>query len=133
MADADAATIEKGQARLQVADARKEESGRGYARIPRSAFQALGITEGDAVEVEGKRITAAVALPAYDEDEALEVVRLDGLQRGNADTAPGEHVLIRRAAPKTATRCAFSSSLPIDTHVSVTTTSAPATASFGSV
>jgi transitional endoplasmic reticulum ATPase len=106
MADADA-KIDKGKVRLQVADARREESGRGFARIPRSAFQALGITEGDAIEIEGKRVTAALALAAHTEDEALEVVRLDGLQRGNADTSPGEHVQIRRAEPRPATRVVF--------------------------
>src|SRR5690606_4334517 len=97
MADADAATIEQGTVRLQVAAARQEESGRGIARMPRVAFQSLGITEGDVIEIEGKRTTAAIAFPAYDEDQSLEVVRLDGLQRANAETASGEHVKIRRA------------------------------------
>ena len=107
MADAAPADVEQGTARLQVAAARQEESGRGVARMPRSAFQALGITEGDAVEIEGKRVTAAVALPAYDEDESLAVVRLDGLQRANAGTASGEHVQIRRAESRPATRVVF--------------------------
>jgi transitional endoplasmic reticulum ATPase len=107
MADAAAAVIDKGMVRLQVAAARQEESGRGVARMPRTAFQALGITEGDIVEIEGKRITAAVALPAYSEDESLEVVRLDGLQRANADTSSGEHVEIRRAESRPATRVVF--------------------------
>ena len=40
-------------ARLQVAPARQEESGQGIARVPRSVFQQLGITEGDVVEIEG--------------------------------------------------------------------------------
>ena len=65
-----AATLDDGTVRLQVAAARQEESGRGVIRMPRSAFQALGITEGDPVEIEGKRVTAALAVPAYDEDEA---------------------------------------------------------------
>jgi len=107
MADADANKIQEGTVRLQVAAARQEESGRGIARMPRSAFQALGITEGDAVEIEGKRITAALAIPAYEEDETLEVIRLDGLQRGNADTSSGEHVTIRRAETRPATRVVF--------------------------
>jgi transitional endoplasmic reticulum ATPase len=107
MADADAAKVEKGTARLQVAAARQEESGQGVARMPRSAFQALGITEGDFVEVEGKRVTAAVAVLGYPEDEALAVVRLDGLQRANAGTSSGEHVTIRRAESKAATRVVF--------------------------
>ncbi|MEO6040360.1 MAG: CDC48 family AAA ATPase, partial [Croceibacterium sp.] len=40
-------------------------------------------------------------------DEALEVIRLDGLQRLNADTSPGEHVKIRRAESRPATRVVF--------------------------
>jgi transitional endoplasmic reticulum ATPase len=107
MADAEAATIEKGKVRLQVAALRQEESGRSIARMPRSAFQALGITEGDPVEIEGKRVTAAIALQAYPEDETIEVVRLDGLLRANADTSSGEHVKIRSAESRPATRVVF--------------------------
>jgi len=107
MAATDAAVLEQGTLRLQVAAARQEESGRGVARIPRSAFQALGITEGDPIELEGKRVTAAVAFQAYDEDQALEVVRLDGLLRANADTSSGEHVTIRRAESRPAARVVF--------------------------
>lgn len=106
MADADAA-VGQGTVRLQVAAARQEESGRGIARMPRSAFQALGITEGDPVEIEGKRITAAIAVPTYEEDEVLQVIRLDGLQRANAEAASGEHVTVRRADPRPATRVIF--------------------------
>ena len=84
MADAETATPNR-TARLQVAPARQEESGQGIARMPRSAFQKLGITEGDVVEIKGKRTTVAIAMAAYPEDDALDVVRLDGLQRGNAE------------------------------------------------
>ncbi|MEM6266237.1 MAG: AAA family ATPase, partial [Pseudomonadota bacterium] len=77
MADVDAAAPAK-TVRLQVAPARQEESGQGIARMPRSAFQALGITEGDVVEIAGKRATAAIAMAAYAEDDTLDVVRLDG-------------------------------------------------------
>jgi transitional endoplasmic reticulum ATPase len=109
MADAEAATsaVEDRTIRLQVAAARQEESGQGIARMPRSAFQALGITEGDVIEITGKRTTAAIAVQAYDEDQTLEVVRLDGLQRGNAETGSGEHVTIRRAEARPATRVVF--------------------------
>ena len=93
--------------RLQVAPARQEESGAGIARIPRSAFQQLGITEGDLVEIRGKRTTAAIAMAAYPEDDALDVVRLDGLQRANAHGGSGEHVEIARAESRPATRVVF--------------------------
>ncbi len=106
MADADAAVADK-TVKLQVAAARQEESGQGIARLPRSAFQALGITEGDIVEIAGKRTTAAIAMSAYDEDQSLDVVRLDGLQRGNAEVGQGDSVTITVAQSRAATRVVF--------------------------
>jgi len=106
MAEVDAAS-ESRIARLQVAAARQEESGQGIARMPRTAFQRLGITEGDVVEITGKRTTAAIAMAAYQEDETLDVVRLDGLQRGNAEAGSGEHVEITAAESRPATRVVF--------------------------
>ena len=105
---ADAETAQKDTSlRLQVAAARQEESGHGIARMPKSAFAALGITEGDVVEITGKRTTAAIAVPAYQEDQELSVVRLDGLQRGNAQIGSGEHVTLSRAESRPATRVVF--------------------------
>ncbi|MEM1398000.1 MAG: AAA family ATPase, partial [Pseudomonadota bacterium] len=93
--------------RLQVAPSRQEESGQGIVRMPRSAFLTLGIAEGDVVEIEGKRLTVGIALAAYPEDDTLDVVRLDGLQRGNAEAASGEHVEIRAGESRPATRVVF--------------------------
>ncbi|MEP0392373.1 MAG: CDC48 family AAA ATPase [Erythrobacter sp.] len=107
MADADTAASSSNTLRLQVAPARQEESGQGITRMPRTAFQKLGITEGDVVEIVGKRSTAAIALPAYPEDETLDVIRLDGLQRGNAEAGSGEHVDIRASESRPATRVVF--------------------------
>ena len=106
---AEAAVAEK-TVRLQVAAARQEESGQGIARLPRSAFQALGVTEGDVLEITGKRTTAAVAMSAYDEDQTLDVVRLDGLQRQNAEVGSGEHVTLAAAESRPATRVVFAPS-----------------------
>ena len=106
MADADLAEDTR-TVRLQVAAARQEESGQGIARLPRTSFQQLGITEGDVVSIEGKRSTAAIAMPAYEEDQSLDVVRLDGLQRGNAEVGSGEHVNVAAASSRPATRVVF--------------------------
>ncbi len=106
MADAEAAPPTR-TTRLQVAPARQEESGQGIARMPRSAFKTLGITEGDIVEIAGKRTTAAIAMAAYAEDDTLDVVRLDGLQRGNAEAGSGEKVEISAAESRPATRVVF--------------------------
>ncbi len=46
-------------------------------------------------------------MAAYDEDQTLDVVRLDGLQRGNAETGSGEHVKVLAAESRAATRVVF--------------------------
>ncbi|MCV2868857.1 CDC48 family AAA ATPase [Defluviimonas sp. WL0002] len=84
--------------RLHVANMRPEDAGRGIARISRQDMRRIGISEGEPVAISGRRRTAAIAMPAYDEDEGLlSVIRLDGLLRGNAGAATGEQVEIERA------------------------------------
>jgi transitional endoplasmic reticulum ATPase len=53
---------EKQPTRLQVATMRPEDSGRGLARLPRRIMTALGLSEGDVIEVTGKRGTPARAV-----------------------------------------------------------------------
>jgi transitional endoplasmic reticulum ATPase len=101
------ASVEDRTVKLQVAAARQEESGNGIARMPKSAMSALGVIEGDIVEITGKRVTAARAVLAYPEDEGLEVIRLDGLQRGNAEVGSGDHVLVKSAESRPAQRVVF--------------------------
>jgi transitional endoplasmic reticulum ATPase len=106
MAEASASVIER-TARLQVAAARQEESGHGIARLPKATLAELGVAEGDVIEIQGKRLTAARALHPYPEDEGLQVIRLDGLQRANADVGSGEHVTVRKAESRPAQRVVF--------------------------
>ena len=100
-------TLVEAGVRLQVAAARQEESGQGIARLPKAAMGKLGITEGDVIEIVGKRSTAARAVLAYAEDEGLDVIRLDGLQRGNAEVGSGDHVQVRKAESRPASRVVF--------------------------
>jgi transitional endoplasmic reticulum ATPase len=93
--------------RVQVANARPEDSGRGLARIPRAIMSALGLQEGDVVEIVGKRATPARAVLPYTEDEGLEIMRLDGLQRANAGVGSGDFVELRKVESRPATRVVF--------------------------
>ncbi|CAN5342678.1 CDC48 family AAA ATPase [soil metagenome] len=93
--------------RLQVANARPEDSGRGLAHIPKALTATLGIAEGDVIEIVGKKTTPARAVLPYAEDEGLELIRIDGLQRVNAGVGSGDFVEIRKAESKPATRVVF--------------------------
>src|SRR5919107_1394852 len=93
--------------RVQVANARPEDSGRGLARIPRTIMTGLGLQEGDVVELTGKRATPARAVLPYPEDEGLDIIRLDGLQRANAEIGSGDFVEIRKVDAKPAQRVVF--------------------------
>ena len=56
-------TTKRQPTRLQVATMRPEDSGRGIARLPRAMMTALGLAEGDVIELVGKRSTPARAVP----------------------------------------------------------------------
>jgi transitional endoplasmic reticulum ATPase len=90
--------------KLQVAGAKPQDVGTGTARLSRKSMQQLGVREGDVIEIAGKRPTGALALPPYAEDEGLDVIRLDGLQRGNAGVSIGDHVTVRAAETRPARR-----------------------------
>lgn len=105
---AEAETIDQTRsARLQVANARPDDSGHGLARLPRGAMEAIGVAEGDVVEIVGKRITPARAVSPYAEDEGLDILRLDGLQRANAGVGSGDFIEVRKAESKAAQRVVF--------------------------
>jgi len=93
--------------KLQVANARPEDSGRGLARLSRDNLGKLGLIEGDVVEILGKQATPARAVLPYPEDEGLDFVRLDGLQRANAGVGAGDYVEIRKVESKPAKKVVF--------------------------
>jgi len=101
---------------LRVADARQRDVGHGKVRIDNETMQKLGITAGDFVEIQGKKMTVAVAWPAYAEDQGEEIVRMDGLIRRNAGVALNEYVALKKADVKDAQAIIFA---PTDVRLSV--------------
>ncbi|MBN2101962.1 MAG: CDC48 family AAA ATPase [Candidatus Aenigmarchaeota archaeon] len=82
----------------------RSESGRGIARIDSRNMSSLGIREGDIVEIEGSKKTAAIAVGAYPADVGLNVIRIDGITRKNAGIGVGESVKVSKADVKDATK-----------------------------
>ena len=93
--------------RVQVASLPPTDSGRGVARLPDRIMDELGLAEGDVIEILGKRSTAARAIRPYGEDEGIDIIRLDGLQRANAGVGSGDFVEVSKAESKPATRVVF--------------------------
>ncbi|HXH00053.1 MAG TPA: CDC48 family AAA ATPase [Sphingomicrobium sp.] len=102
MADAEIMTR-----KVQVANLPPADSGRGVATLPVKLMNEMGLAEGDVIEIIGKRSTAARAIPPYGDDEGLDIIRLDGLQRANAGVGSGDFVEVNKATSKPATRVTF--------------------------
>ncbi len=90
-----------------MANARPEDAGRGLARLPLAVMAELHLAEGDVIEIVGKRSTPARVVRPYKEDEGLDVLRLDGLQRANAGVGSGDFVVIGKIDPRPAQRVVF--------------------------
>ena len=109
----EADTIDRVKSRkVQVASLPPADSGRGFARLADKLMDDLGLAEGDVVEIVGKRSTAARAIRPYGEDENIDIIRLDGLQRANAGVGSGDFVEVRKAESKPATKVVFAPAQP---------------------
>ena len=109
----EADTIDRTRSRkVQVASLPPADSGRGFARLPDKLMDDLGLSEGDVIEIVGKRSTAARAIRPYGEDEGIDIIRLDGLQRANAGVGSGDFVEVSKADSKPATRVVFAPAQP---------------------
>ncbi len=82
---------------LKVAEAASKDVGRGLARFDPKLFDPLGVKVGDVVWVRGKRATPAKVMPTYVEDRGTDMIRIDGILRGNAGAGIDEHVQIEKA------------------------------------
>jgi len=60
-------------------------------------MEKLGVRTGDIIQIKGKRVTAAIAWPAYQGDKGREIIRMDGRIRRNAGVSLSEKVTVSRA------------------------------------
>ena len=102
---------------LKVTEAKQQRDvGRSIARIDSPAMQALGVTVGDVIEIQGKKVTPAKAWPAYPEDHGLDLIRIDGFIRKNCGVSLNENVKVKKAQFDYATYITLA---PMDIKISV--------------
>jgi transitional endoplasmic reticulum ATPase len=92
------------EAVLRVTEARPRDSGKRRVRIDVSVMKMLGLEPGDVVEITGKKKTVAIVWPALPEDQGLDIIRMDGILRKNAEVNIGDKVIVRKASVRPAAK-----------------------------
>lgn len=82
----------------------RDEFGRGIVRIDNKVMKEIGMREGDVIELEGQKKTAALAVRSYPADIGLKIIRMDGITRRNTGVGVGETIKLRKAEVKDAKR-----------------------------
>ncbi len=87
---------------LKVAEAFQNDIGRGIARLDSKAKSQLKVSTGDVIKLIGRKAALAIVWQAHQDDEGLEMIRIDGILRQNTGIGLGEAVKVEKAEPKEA-------------------------------
>ena len=88
--------------KLRVAEAFRNDVGRGIVRVDGKVMEELGQNSGEIVEVIGKRTTAAIIWRGHPQDEGLGLIRMDGFTRYNCGVSLSEIVVVKKAEAREA-------------------------------
>jgi len=92
----------------------QRDVGRGVARLPGQVMEKLNVKQGDVIEITGSKSTGAVVMNGFQDDYGLDLIRIDGLIRQNADASIGEKVTVRKADVKEAKSITIAPVEPIE-------------------
>ncbi|MEK6818618.1 MAG: AAA family ATPase, partial [Nanoarchaeota archaeon] len=90
--------------KLEVVESLQDDVYKGIARIDPELMKGLGLARGDIISIKGGRETFAIVDRAYPADVGENIIRIDGLIRKNSRVSLGEHVQVRKANLKKASR-----------------------------
>ncbi|PXF61709.1 MAG: ATPase [Candidatus Methanogaster sp.] len=91
---------------LRVAEAYHRDVGKGIARINQEFMDQLDkyMDDGDIVEITGGKTAYAIVRRGYHGDSGLDLIRIDGDSRTDADTGIDDRVVVCKATPADAVR-----------------------------
>lgn len=98
---------------LRVAEAKSKDAERGVARVDPGLMESMELTAGDLIQITGKRKTAAIVWPGYQEDAEKGILRIDGNVRRNAGTSIDERVSIKKIEAREARKITFAPTEPL--------------------
>ena len=87
---------------LKVKEALVKDVGRAIARIDPEDMKNAGLVPGDIVLIEGKRKTPVKIMPCYPEERGKQIIQIDGISRGNAQTGIDEKIKVSKTNYKQA-------------------------------
>ena len=93
---------------FKVKEALPKDVGRAIVRIDPEDMKVLGIEAGQTIEIEGKRKTAAKAMPCYADDRGKSMIQMDGITRENAKVGIDEKVTLHPVESKPARKVTLS-------------------------
>ncbi len=90
--------------KLKVVESLQDDVYKGVARIDPQIMRSMGLMRGDIITIQGGRETQAIVDRAYPADVGESIIRIDGLIRKNARIGVGEHVIVKKATSRPATK-----------------------------
>ncbi|MEM3318445.1 MAG: AAA family ATPase, partial [Thermoplasmatales archaeon] len=87
---------------LVVWEALQEDVGLIRARIDQATREALGVSIGEIIRLEGKKVTAARVFRLSEEEENRGIIRIDPLVRQNSGVRVGDKIKVSKAEVKPA-------------------------------
>ena len=94
--------------KMKVAECRIKDVGKKKAILDRMSMEKLGVTDGDIIELAGKKITAVSVYGFEDKNKKNSCIHIDGQTRQNAAVSLNDYVLVKKTDPKPAERIILS-------------------------
>jgi transitional endoplasmic reticulum ATPase len=86
--------------KLRVAGCKIKDVGKKKALLDSAIMKKLGVSNGDVVEIVGKKVTAVIIAPLEGKNQKNNYIHIDGQTRKNAGVSLNDHVLIKKTNPK---------------------------------
>jgi transitional endoplasmic reticulum ATPase len=94
--------------KMKVAECRIKDVGKKKAILDSMSMGKLGVSDGDIIEIAGKKITAVSVYGFEDKNKKNNCIHIDGQTRQNAGVSLNDYVLVKKADPKPAERITLS-------------------------
>ena len=94
--------------KMKVAECRIKDVGKKKAILDRISMEKLGVSDGDAIEIAGKKITTVSVFGIDDKNKKNGWIHIDGQTRQNAGISLNDYVLVKKTDPRPAERIVLS-------------------------